>query len=72
MSSPAVGCRLNCADGEWCPPDAQQPVAPLPVAVTQNASEVSARHEDYYYTAADTGERRSCTGETERGEKSAD
>lgn len=74
---PASVCQCHCprrdvagnrADGWLVSPDAQQSVAPLPMAPWHKMR----AHRLLLYTAADTGERRSCTVETEREEKSAD
>lgn len=75
MSLPAAGCRWNRADGWLVSPDAQQSVAPLPMAPWHKMRAHCAAGRLLLYTAAtaaETGERRSCTVETEREEKSAD
>lgn len=69
MSLPAAGCRCNRADGWLVSPDAQQSVAPLPMAPWHKMRAHCAAGRLLLHTAADTGERRSCTVETEREEK---
>ncbi|KAL7408610.1 hypothetical protein ABVT39_026257 [Epinephelus coioides] len=74
MSLPAAGCRLNRADGNWCPLT-RSSLSPLSRWHRDTKCELSARQADYYYTAAtaaERGERRSCTVETGRGGESAD
>ena len=78
MSLPVAGCRWNRADGDWffwCPLT-RSSLSPLSRWHRDTKCEqLSARQADYYYTtasAAETGERSSCTVETGRGAESAE
>lgn len=72
ISSPAAGCRLNRADGDWYPLTSSC-LSPFFRWHRERKCEPSARQEDSYNTAVEAAERRSCcTEEAEREEKSAD
>ncbi|KAK9529275.1 hypothetical protein VZT92_013381 [Zoarces viviparus] len=69
MSLPAAGCRLNRADGDWCPLT-RSSLSPLSRWHRDTKCELGARQSDSYYAAAAvaaSGERRSCTVDTEKG-----
>lgn len=71
VSLPAAGCRLNRVADEWYPLTGSSQSL-LSWWHRDTKCKPSARQADYYRAAAERAERRSCTVENEREEKSAD